>query len=101
MRKRLGSVLVAGFLVFTMVEASPAGGTVTHGSTAVRPSSAPSFDNCDQMHKQWSYGVAKSRRAARKQVRTGHYKPRVSRAGYRANRSLDADDDGTACEVLR
>jgi hypothetical protein len=30
---------------------------------------------------------------------TGHYRPRVSRSGYRANSNLDADDDGTACEV--
>jgi hypothetical protein len=59
----------------------------------------PSFNNCNQPHRRWEYGVAKSRRAARRQVNTGHYRPHVSRAGYRANRSLDADDDGTACEV--
>lgn len=56
-------------------------------------------DNCNQMHRRWQYGVAKSQRAARRQVQTGHYRPRVSRSGYRANSNLDADNDGTACEV--
>jgi excalibur calcium-binding domain-containing protein len=94
MKKRLVSVLVAGLLAFTTVGASPA--------SAIRPvGTARSFANCDKLHKKWKYGVAKSRKAARKQVRTGHYKPHVSRAGYRANSSLDADKDGTACEVLK
>ena len=61
----------------------------------------PSFDNCDQMHRRWEYGVAKTRRAARRQVNGGHYRPRVSRAGYLANDHLDADNDRTACEVPR
>jgi hypothetical protein len=60
-----------------------------------------SYANCDALHKRWPYGVAKSRRAARRQVRSGHYKPHVSLAGYRANSDLDADSDGTACEVSR
>ncbi len=60
-----------------------------------------SFSNCDKMHKTWQYGVAKSRKAARKQVRTGHYKPHVSYKIYVANKSLDADKDGTACEVTK
>ena len=60
-----------------------------------------SFSNCDKMHKVWQYGVAKSRRAARKQVNAGHYKPHVSYSIYIANKSLDADKDGTACEVSK
>lgn len=91
MRKRIAALLVAGMLVF------PATGTSS--ATPERTPRAPSFDNCDQMHRRWQYGVAKSQRAARRQVNTDHYRPRVSRAGYRANRNLDADDDGTACEV--
>ncbi len=93
MNKRIISVLVAGLLAFTTVGASPVG--------AVRSSVAKSYANCDALHKRWQYGVAKSRKAARRQVRTGHYKPHVSLAGYRANRDLDADSDGTACEVSR
>jgi excalibur calcium-binding domain-containing protein len=42
---------------------------------------------------------SRSSAAAQRQVNTGHYKPRVSRSVYRANSNLDADKDGTACEV--
>ncbi len=77
-------------------------GLLGFGETGV-PSTqaATSYPNCDRMHKRWTYGVAKSKKAARYQVRTGHYKPHVSRSGYRANSNLDADNDGTACEVSR
>jgi len=93
-KKRFVSVLIAGLLAFTTVGVPSAG--------AVQSSAAAkSYANCDALHKQWQYGVAKSRKAARRQVRTGHYKPHVSRRGYLANRNLDADDDGTACEVSR
>lgn len=93
MKRRVVSVLVSVLVALTMTGA-PTAGAATVGS-------ATSYANCDALHKQWQYGVAKSRRAARRQVRTGHYKPHVSRRGYRANRDLDADDDGTACEVSR
>jgi hypothetical protein len=99
MKKRLVAILVAGMFALPTAGASSA---VAMRSTDPAPSTvlgAPSFDNCDQMHRRWQYGVARSRRAARRQVRTDHYRPRVSRSGYLANRSLDADDDGTACEV--
>ena len=98
MKKRLVAVLLAGMFALPTAGVSSASeirSTVAASSTVA----APSFDNCTQMHNRWQYGVAKSRRAARRQVQTGHYRPRVSRSGYRANRSLDADDDGTACEV--
>lgn len=98
MKKRLVAVLVAGMFALPTAGASSAVATrsTDRASSTV---AAPSFDNCTQMHKRWQYGVAKSLRAARRQVQTGHYRPRVSRSGYRANRSLDADDEGTACEV--
>jgi hypothetical protein len=92
MKKRLIAVIVAG--VFMLPTAGVSSASEIRSTAAV-----PSFDNCTQLHQRWQYGVAKSLRAARRQVNTGHYRPRVSRAGYRANRSLDADDDGTACEV--
>jgi hypothetical protein len=58
-----------------------------------------SYRTCNALHRRWEYGVAKSATAARRQVNSDHYRPYVSRAGYRANSDLDADDDGTACEV--
>jgi hypothetical protein len=84
--KRLVAIIVTGLLGF---------------STMGALGTARSYANCDALHKRWQYGVAKSRKAARRQVKTGQYKPHVSRAGYRANSDLDADKEGTACEVLK
>jgi hypothetical protein len=94
MRKRFVSVVVTALLALTF-----AGAPAADAARSVQ--SVRSYSNCDELHRRWQYGVAKSRKAARKQVRTGHYKPHVSRAGYRANSNLDADKDGTACEVTR
>lgn len=95
MKKRLVPVLVAGLLALpSLGGASAAGG--------VEPKArVPTFSNCRQLHHRWVYGVAVSFAAARRQVNSGHFRPHVSRAGYRANDHLDADNDGTACEVLR
>lgn len=59
------------------------------------------FANCDAMHKVFKNGVAKSKAAANRQWRTGHYRPAVRPAVYRVNNESDADNDGTACEVSR
>jgi hypothetical protein len=94
MKKQVVSMFTAAFLAVTLTGVPDA---VAVPNAVV----AKSYPNCDALHKKWQYGVAKSRKAARRQVRTGHYKPHVSRAGYRANSNLDADKDGTACEVSR
>ena len=88
MQKIVVRTLVAAVVALSMVGAGPAG-------------AATSFKNCDAMHKVRPYGVAKSYKAAQNQVRTGHFKPYVSLSLYRANSSLDADKDGTACEVTK
>jgi hypothetical protein len=62
---------------------------------------APGFANCTALHRTYRYGVARTAQAANRQVRTGHYRPAVRPAVYRANASKDADRDGTACEVGR
>jgi hypothetical protein len=93
MKKGVASLIVTAAIGFALVGA-PA--EAARSVTTTR-----SYANCDALHKRWQYGVSKSRKAARRQVRTGHYKPHVSRAGYRANSDLDADKDGTACEVSR
>ncbi|WP_121258886.1 excalibur calcium-binding domain-containing protein [Nocardioides ferulae] len=59
------------------------------------------YANCDALHQDYKYGVAKSKAAANKQVRTGHYRPAVKPAVYAVNDESDADKDGTACEVTR
>jgi hypothetical protein len=98
MKKRLVAVLVAGMFALPTAGASSAVAvrSIDRASSTV---AVPSFDNCRQLHNRWQYGVAKTRRAARRQVNSGHYRPTVSRAGYRANDHLDADNDLTACEV--
>ena len=58
------------------------------------------FRNCGQMHRTFENGVAKSRAAAHRQERTGHKRPAVRPAIYRANNESDRDRDGTACEVV-
>jgi hypothetical protein len=97
MKKRLVAVLVAGMFALPTAGAS----AVAIRSTDPTPSTVavPSFGSCRQLHNRWQYGVAKTRRAARRQVNSGHYRPTVSRAGYLANDHLDADNDLTACEV--
>lgn len=59
------------------------------------------YRNCDAMHNDFPHGVARSDRAADRQVRTGHFRPAVRPRVYRQNRESDADHDGTACEVSR
>ncbi len=89
MKRRVASVLLAVLLGV--------------GSVGVFPAAAATkYRNCTVLHRQfYRYGVARSAAAAQRQVNTGHYKPRVSRPVYRANTHLDADKDGTACEVSR
>ena len=60
---------------------------------------ATSFANCTAMHKKYPHGVAKSQAAADREVKDGYGHPKVSLALYRANRKLDANKDGVACEA--
>lgn len=92
-RRRIAAVAACAALLV------PAGLAVT----AVEASAAAKYySSCDDLHKDFKYGVAKSRRAAKKQVRDGYHRPaygKKAKGVYRENHSrLDADDDGTACE---
>jgi hypothetical protein len=76
--------------------------TFTPASAGAAPAEAARvFRNCDHMHRTFEHGVARSDRAARRQVRSGHFRPAVRPRVYRQNRDKDADNDGTACEVSR
>jgi hypothetical protein len=87
--------LVAGSITLLLVASLLGGLGVTPAGAVTH------YANCTALHRAHPYGVAKSRRAANKQVNTGHYRPYVSLTLYNANSSLDADKDGTACEVSR
>ena len=67
--------------------------------TAVPAQAATDFASCAAMHRTFKSGVAKSLVAAHRQERSGHKRPAVQPAVYRANIESDADKDGTACEV--
>lgn len=93
MRKKIiGSIAALGL-------AAPVGLAVTAG-----PAEAHSlhYANCTALTRTYHHGVAKSPKAARKQVRQGYHSPAYgprARNVYWANyKSMDRDKDGTACE---
>jgi hypothetical protein len=63
----------------------------------------PYYRTCRTLHKDFEHGVARSRKAAAKQVREGYGRPAYgsyARQVYSVNeRRLDRDQDGTACEA--
>ena len=69
--------------------------------TATPAEAATDFSSCDAMHRVYKNGVAKSKAAANRQWRTGHYMPAVRPSVYWVNDESDADKDGTACEITR
>jgi len=58
-----------------------------------------SYSNCDQLLKKYPNGVADSKRAAAKAVKSGNVRPKVSASLYKSNsKRLDTDKDGVMCE---
>ena len=68
---------------------------ITLGLTII-PSTAHAapFKNCTALRAKYPNGVAKSLAAANAQKKI----PKVSAAIYKANKSMDRDGDGVACE---
>jgi hypothetical protein len=86
--KRIAIALtVAGLVLLGGVQAESASASVPH------------FSNCTAMHHTYKHGVGKA--GAHDKVR-GHTKPvtnfKVSTAIYNANKKMDRDKDGVACE---
>jgi hypothetical protein len=73
-------------------------------SAVVAPADAAGtyYSSCAKLTKKYPHGVARSARAAAKQVRQGYGRPattKKAKAVYKTNhKRLDRDDDGTACE---
>ena len=62
-------------------------------------SSAKAYSNCDQLLKKYPNGVAKSKSAAAKAVKSGNARPKISASLYKTNgKRLDRDKDGVMCE---
>jgi len=79
-----------------------AGGLTASALFVAAPADAVTdYPNCDALHRDFAHGVARSDRAADRQVRTGHFRPAVRPRVYRVNDESDADNDGTACEISR
>ena len=93
MGKRIAGTLIA------LILAAPTGIVLT---TAAADASAPTYRSCLQLNRDFTYGVAKSRRAANRQVQEGNGRPafsaRAQRVYWANHANLDRDHDGTACE---
>jgi len=64
-------------------------------------SSTKSYSNCDQLLKKYPNGVAKSKSAAAKAVKSGNARPKISASLYKTNgKRLDRDKDGVMCEQV-
>ncbi len=80
-------VLAGGLLVGT---AAPA---------AAEPDTT--FGSCKAMRKVDPNGVALTQRAVKRAVKQGYRKPLLCPVAYDANKRLDRDRDGVACERKR
>ena len=60
------------------------------------------FKSCAQMHETYKYGIAKNKKAQRRAVKDGMYKPKVRKRVYKDSyKTLDRDKEGVMCEVPR
>lgn len=63
---------------------------------------ATKFSSCAKLTQVFPNGVAKSKKAANRQVRAGNSRPaygkRAKKVYWANHKSLDRDKDGTACE---
>jgi hypothetical protein len=86
--------VIRGALVLALV----AGGTAV--ATSPAEASAKHYKNCTALHQKYKHGVAK--KGAKDKVK-GSTKPvttfKVSTSVYNANKKLDRDKDGVACEA--
>ena len=89
-RRIVAATVTAGFLV-SLSAALPA--------EAKAPAKPPVFANCSKLNQKFPHGVGK--KGAKDHV-SGKSKPvknfTVNNAIYNANRKLDRDKDGIACE---
>jgi|tagenome__1003787_1003787.scaffolds.fasta_scaffold20672862_1 hypothetical protein len=82
MRKFIIAVAALAALAATAAIAAPADASVRH------------FRNCTAMHTVYPHGIATSRAAAK----AHGWQAKVSASLYKANKQMDRDRDGVACE---
>jgi hypothetical protein len=86
MRRRFSAVAIAGAMALGL-SATPAA------------AAARTFKSCTAMHKVYKGGVARPGGHQKPGQPKLEKQPKVSAALYNANKSLDRDKDGIACEV--
>lgn len=103
MRKRslLAGVVLAGSLVLAPVASATAAPVGSVAASHAVVAKVKVFKNCTALNKVYKGGVAKAgvkyNKAAGKK-RAFKVKPKFSTALYKANKKLDRDKDGIACE---
>ena len=73
---------------------------VLAGPAAAEPMPTKKFTSCKQLRAEYSAGIAKNAKAARKAVKKGYRKPLVCKRVYlQVTPALDPNGNGVACEV--
>jgi Excalibur calcium-binding domain len=87
----------------TIVATATLGGGLLLFGAATPASAEPDtrFGSCREMRKVDPNGVALTKRAATRAVKQGFRAPLLCPVAYDANRRLDTDRDGVACERRR
>jgi len=93
---RVRAASIAAVLVVTPL-------AVTNMSESAQAAAPKTYSSCDKLHKDFKHGVAKSKKAAKKQVADGYglpaYGDRAQKVYWANHKNLDRHDDGTACEA--
>ena len=105
---RITRGLVGATAVIVTAGFSLGAGAIVPANSALAPvtavAKAKRYDNCTDMHKTYKHGVRKSS-STKDVVRSNgkttkkSSKAKVSKALYNANKHLDRDKDGIACEA--
>ena len=83
-----------------LAAAAVAAPIVLAGPAAAEPMPTKTFTSCKQLRTEYSAGIAKNAKAARKAVKKGYRKPLVCKRVYlQVTPALDPNRNGVACEV--
>ena len=83
-----------------LAAAAVAAPIVLAGPAAAEPMPTTTFTSCKQLRAEYSAGIAKNAKAARKAVKKGYRKPLVCKRVYlQVTPALDPNRNGVACEV--
>lgn len=88
-------------LVHVTITLATMGGLMLVGAPAASAEADTRFGSCREMRKVDPNGVASTQRAVTRAERQGFRAPLFCPVAYDANRRLDTDRDGVACERRR